>query len=120
MHHLRSEKERLQKFLSCLTDLVQRDEFHQSLVNLQLIVSPTSDTTGQSNADSVCSSSALSASDTSSCASSNSSFSEEYFSYTPSYSPGSGGSGTQKNKQHSNFSSNSCNTGAYENTDVRN
>jgi len=37
---MRNERDRLQKFFIRLSDLVQRDEFHQSLVNLKLICIP--------------------------------------------------------------------------------
>lgn len=37
MQHLRKEKDELKKFLMSLSELVHRDEFHQSLVNLGLI-----------------------------------------------------------------------------------
>ena len=37
VHHLRMERRRLQRFLTLLSDLVQRDEFHQSLINLKLL-----------------------------------------------------------------------------------
>jgi len=35
--HMRSERHQLQKFFTCFSELIQRDEFHQSLVNLGLI-----------------------------------------------------------------------------------
>lgn len=49
VQHLRKERSQLQKFFICLSEIVQRDEFHQSLINLGLLEVPGDVTSSNSD-----------------------------------------------------------------------